>query len=243
VDPNAIVFTTHPQRPTPESLDWRQDDGYWTGSASMPRTAQQDNVAIHLYAPAYNSPSDPLLGPVFGYLDETHAYFPQDHFDQVVQAGGWTIGRKGDGYVALWSQRPTTWRSYDPSVVATRGMVRPFDLVATGGADNVWIVEVARRADAGSFATFVDRIAAAEVAVDAVDPTAQKVRYRSPSQGLLEFSHHGDLVVDGTIVPLGDHPRLGSPWGEVCHLGRFLALTEGDRSLAIDFEKGTREVS
>ena len=246
VDHDALVFTTHPSKPTPQSTDWGEDSGYWTGTASMPRTAQHHNVAIHIYAPAYVSPTDPVLGPIFGYEDETHAYFPQDHFDEVVQTGGWTIGRKGDGYVALWSHRPTVWRSYDPAVVATRGMVQPFDLVAEGSAENVWIVEVAQRADAGDFATFVDRIAAAPVEVTrpgGASADRQRARYVSPSQGELVFSGRDGLTVGGATVPLTEHPRLASPWGEVCHLGKYLALTEGDASLVIDFDKGAREVS
>jgi hypothetical protein len=245
LDPDAIVFTTHPFRPTPQSLEWRDDDGYWTGTASMPRSAQHHNVAIHLYAPAYVSPTDPLLGPVFGYLPETHAYFPQDRFDEVVQRDGWTFGRKGDGYVALWSQRPTTWRAYDPSVVATDGMVQPFDLVAEGGADNVWIVEVARRADAGDFAEFVDRVAAAEVEVTrpgGTEGNGARARYVSPSQGELVYSARGGLSVGGSTVPVGSHPRLASTWGDVCHLGTFLSLSDGPSSLVIDFDKGAREV-
>jgi hypothetical protein len=246
VDHDALVFTTHPTKPTPSSLDWSEDSGYWTGSASMPRSAQHRNVAIHIYAPAYASPTDDLLGPVFGYLDETHAYFPQDHFDEVEQTGGWTIGRRGDAYVALWSHRPTTWRAHDPSVVATRGMVQPFDLVAEGSADNVWIVEVARRADAGDFSSFVERIASAEV--DVTRPTGtsganQQARYVSPSQGELVYSGRHGLTVDGQRVVQADHPRLESPWGDVCHLGEFLSLADGDASLVIDFSTGAREVS
>ncbi len=241
LDPDAQVFTNHPSRPTPQSLDWREDSGYWTGSASMPRSAQHHNVGIHIYRPAYESPTDPLLGPVFGYLDETHAYFPQDHFDEVVQQDGWTFGRKGDGYVALWSQRPVTWREHEPSVVATRGMVKPFDLVAEGSARNVWIVEVGRRADAGTFDEFVAAVSAAPVEVSGSGtPT---VRYVSPSQGELVFGWSGALRVGGQTVPVGDHPRLDSPWGQVCHLGKFLALEHGGRSLVIDFEKGAREIS
>ncbi len=187
IDHDALVFTTHPQRPTPQSLDWREDSGYWTGSASMPSSVQQDNVAVHVYAPAYASPTDELLGPVFGYEHETHAYFPQDHFDEVVQVAGWTFGRRGDGYIALWSSRPTEWRAYDPAVVATNGMVQPFDLVAPGGADNVWIVEVGRRADHGEFADFVGAISAAEVEVTRPVGNQQRARYVSPSQGELEL--------------------------------------------------------
>ncbi|HLU41427.1 MAG TPA: twin-arginine translocation signal domain-containing protein [Microthrixaceae bacterium] len=242
IDHDALVFTTHPSKPTPQSLDWREDDGYWTGSASMPRSVQHHNVAIHLYAPAYHSPDDPLLGPIFGYLQETHAYFPQDHFDEVVQEAGWTIGRKGDGYVALWSERPTTWRTYDPEVVATRGMEQPFDLVAEGSAHNTWVVEVARRADAGAFADFVERITTAEIAMDRSTPGDPRLRYVSPSQGELRYSPRSGLTVEGEKVPVGGHPRLESPWGDVCHLGKFLALRDGDRSLVIDFDKGAREV-
>ena len=243
IDHHALVFTTHPQRPTPQSLDWREDSGYWTGTASMPSSVQQHNVAVHVYAPAYASPSDPLLGPTFGYEHETHAYFPQDHFDEVVQVAGWTIGRRGDGYIALWSHRPTQWRVHDPAVVATDGMVQPFDLVAPGGADNVWIVEVGRRADHGDFADFVDAISAAEVAVTRPVNNQQRARYVSPSQGELSYSRPEGLVVNGAPVAVGDHPRLESPWGEVCHLGKFLALNEGGHSLTIDFDKGVREVT
>ncbi len=242
IDPDALVFTTHPSTPTPQSLEWRDDEGYWTGSASMPRTAQHHNVAIHVYSPDYEPATDPLLGPIFGYLRETHAYFPQDHFDRVVQRDGWTIGQRGDGYIALWSMRPTVWRTYDPSVVATRGMTRPFDLVAEGSARNVWVVEVGRRADAGEFDEFVERVAAAPIAAEVAGRT-HRVSYASPSQGELVLTNRDGLLVDGVAQPLGDHPRLDSPWGQVCHLGTFLALDLDDRSLVVDFDTGAREIS
>ena len=242
IDPEALVFTTHPSQPTEQSTNWGDDEGYWTGSASMPRTAQHHNVAIHVYSPDYQPATDPLLGPVFGYLRETHAYFPQDHFDQVVQANGWTIGRRGDGYIALWSMRPTVWRSYDPAVVATNGLVQPFDLVAEGSARNVWVVEVGRRADAGGFDSFVDAITSAAIEAEVVG-RQHRVRYASPSQGELVLSHRDGFSVDGAAQQLGDHPRLDSPWGQVCRQGRFLALDRGDRSLVIDFDTGAREIS
>ncbi|MGI9577730.1 MAG: hypothetical protein ACR2OH_06005 [Microthrixaceae bacterium] len=243
IDHEALVFTTHPQKPTPQSLDWGKDSGYWTGSASMPSTVQHENVAVHVYQPAYASPTDELLGPTFGYEMETHAYFPQDRFDEVVQANGWTIGRRGDGYIALWSDRPTQWRVHDPAVVATDGMVQPFDLVAPGGADNVWIVEVGNRADHGEFANFVTAITTAEVEVARPVGNKALARYVSPSQGEISYSRPQGLVVGGAAVPVGKHQRLESPWGEVCHLGKFLALEEGGHSLTIDFEKGVREVT
>jgi hypothetical protein len=50
-----------------------------------------------------------LLGPYFSYLPFTRAWFPQDRFDEVRQANGWTLGRKGNGYVALWSEQGLVW--------------------------------------------------------------------------------------------------------------------------------------
>ena len=108
----------------------------------MPRSAQHERTAIHLYHPAWDKSTDDLLWAVFGYRDYTHAYVPQDHFDQVKQEGHWTVAERSGAYIALWSWRAPTWRTYDPKVYATRGMVKPFDLVAKGGANNVWIVEV-----------------------------------------------------------------------------------------------------
>lgn len=242
LDPDAVVFTTHPSTPTPQSLDWGEDDGYWTGTASMPRSAQWHNVAIHIYGPGYEAPTDDLLGDVFGYLQETHAYFPQDHFDEVIRAGGWTFGRKGDGYVGLWSHRPVQWRVHDPAVVATRGMVEPFDLVAPGAA-NVWICEVGRAADHGSFAAFTAALSAAPIEVDTHEGRL-RVRYVSPTQGELAWAgSRGPLTVDGQEHEPRGLPRHRSPFGEVCHLGRFLDVAEGGSRLRIDFDTGAREVS
>ena len=186
--------------------------------------------------PAYKSPTDPLLGPIFGYLNETHAYFPQDHFDEVVQTGGWTIGRKGDGYVALWSHRPTVWRIYDPAVVATRGWSSP----------STWSPRAARRTSGSSrwavaptratSSTFVDRDRRGRGRGDPPGGRPATVSEpgscRPPRASWCSRAARG-CSVGGAAVPVADHPRLESPWGEVCHLGRFLALTEGG-SLARD---------
>ncbi len=242
LDPRALVFTTHPTRGVPASLDWGRDSGYWTGTASMPRSAQRDRVGIHLYHPSYPSPNDPLLGPLFGYQPFTHAYFPTERFDEVVESGHWVLARKGDGYVALFSERATQWRDYDRDTEATDGMVEPFDLLAPGGADNAWIVEVGRAADHGSFAAFVSAITSATVQVSRA-PGQISVRYVSPTEGELRFSTRGGFTVDGVDTPLRDHPRHSSPWAEQCHLSRAFDIARGDARLQIDFATGARRVS
>ncbi len=220
IDPDALVFTTHPAAPDAASRSTgATTTDYWTGSASMPRSAQHHNVAIHVYSPRYDAADRPAARPgVRLPAARPTPTSPRTTSTRSSRRDGWTFGRKGDGYVALWSMRPTTWRSYDPTVVATRGLTQPFDLVAEGGARNVWIVEVARRADAGDFAAFVDAVAAAPIEAELTGGT-HRVRYRSPSQGELELSTGGGLRVDGDPRRLADHDRLESPWGDVCYLG------------------------
>jgi len=242
LDPEALVFTTHPTKPVKKSLDWASDSGYWTGTASMPRSAQVGRAAVHIYQPAYASPTDALLGPVFGYQPFTHAFFPLDRFDEVVEQDGWVLGRKGDGYVALWSERPTQWRQYDTATESTGGHTLPFDLVAPGGADNVWIVEVGRRADHGSFAAFVAAITSAEISVER-NGWEIGVSYASPTEGELRLGNRGGFTLDGVARELRDHPRHSSPWAEQCHLGKGFDISEGGARLQLNFETGGRKVS
>jgi hypothetical protein len=240
--PEAVVFTTHPSKGVPRSLDWGDDSGYWTGTASMPRSAQRDRAAIHVYSPAYASPTDAILGPYFSYQPFTHAFFPQDRFDEVVDQGGWVCARKGDGYVALHSDRPTEWRVYDPATEATGGHTLPFDLLAPGGPDNVWIVEVGRRADHGSFAAFVAAVTSATVEVNRL-PGSISVRYVSPTEGELRFSTPGGFQVDGVPTPLRDHPRHSSPWAEECALGEGFDIRQGGSRLQLNFTTAGRRVN
>ena len=245
--PDAIVFTTHPKNEPQVGTQWPDDDGYWTGTGSMPASAQQGRAAIHVYDPAFAAPgsSGPLA--MFNYLDETHAYFPQDHFDEVVNDGHWVFGRKGKAYVALWSERETEWRAAPPGTF-THGMTKPFDLVAPGSARNVWIVEVGDAAHDKSFGKFQAARRAAPITVEntGADPTRHVVTYASPAEGTLTFDvahgSPGQLTVDGAAQPIRDYPRFDNPWVQADFESRRFAIKDGDTSLVLDFDRGTRVV-
>jgi len=249
LDANALVFTNHPFRPIIASQDWGFDEeqgGYWTGEASIPRAAQHENVGIYVYAPQYPMRNAAPFG-YFRWEPYTHAYFPQDRFDEVVQQNGWTFGRLGDGYVALYSWRPTRWIAYDPAVYATDGMLEPFDLMADGGADNVWIVECGRAADWGSFAAFRMAIAAAEVVVTPLGPGQESgiadgfdVAYASPSRGRITFGWHAPLVVDGVEQPLRDFPRFDNPFAQVPFDASRVEIAAEGWGVRLDFAAGER---
>jgi hypothetical protein len=243
IDENAMVFTTHPMTEPAQTTVWDDDPtpGYWTGEASMPRSAQHRATAIHVYQPKWDESTDPLVWSVFEYRPFTHAYVPQDHFDEVRRSGNWTIAARDGGYIALWSWRPTTWREYDAAVVATNGLVKPFDLVAEGGADNVWIVEVGSDVG-GSLDDFVAAVTAIEPSV-VRDDTGFTVSWTSPSSGIVDFSSTGPFLVEGEEQPLGDFPRHESPWGGVEHLSRQYNLTAADSTWSADFDTMTRELA
>jgi len=253
--PNAIVFTTHPALPPATSTSWSDDGepgpGYWTGQASMPRSAQHENVGIHLYAPQYLLQGG-VARPLSTQQPFTHAFFPQDRFDEVVQDGHWVFGRKADGFVALWSWRTPAYLDYAGKGWATDGMTLPFDLVAAGGPDNVWIVECGRAADWASFADFRAAVAGSRVDVTPLGDHSTgvvsggfSVRFESPSQGLLTFGWSEPFTVRGAEVPLHEELRYDSPWARQAFNSRRTLILDGP-SLAtgygvwLDFEKGIR---
>ncbi len=241
IDPDTRVFTTHPMTEPAESDDWGDDDdpGYWTGEASMPRSAQFEKTAIHIYLPAYDETTDPLLGSVFRYRDYTHAYFPQDHFDEIREVDGWVFGAKDGGYVALWSWRPPTWRDYPPGV-PTNGMTQPFDLVAEGGPDNVWIVEVGTDAD-GPFDDFVEAVTGSAPVVDR-SADGFTVAWVSPSSGAVSFGWSEPFIVDGSEVPVAEFPRHESPWGTIDRLAMQHRWERASAVLELDFDTMERRI-
>jgi hypothetical protein len=253
LDERAIVFTTHPGNPpSPNAGDYLDHDRYWTGSATLPSSVQHDRVAIHRYEPAFASPTDDLLAP-FAYEPYTHAFFPTEHFDEVLAgpASGsgdihWTFGRRADGYVALWSWRPVAWRDHDPAEVFTNGLTGPFDLVAEDGADDVWICEVGDVDRWGSFEAFREAVLAAQVMVD--DPgwdgtgphAGFSVRYRSPSAGVIESGPDAPLRVDGAEVPIRHDARFDNPFTRIARGAIVVPIDDGAGGWVLDLGAGTR---
>ena len=245
LDEDAVVFTTLPGNQPRPGDRWVDADLYWSGTGAMPRSAQQGPAAIHLYTPRFAAPGPGPLA-AFDYLPFTHAYFPTERFDEVRQVGGWTLGRRGDGYVALWSWRPTTWRAHDPAVTFTNGLTQPFDLVAEGGADNVWISEVGDAATWGSFDAFAAAVTAAPVSVtprpvggDGL-PGGFDVAYGSPSSGELVFGTTGPFTAGGAEVALHREARFDNPFGTTEFGSTTVEIAEAGASLTVDTAAGTR---
>jgi hypothetical protein len=259
-DPDTLVFTQHPRVPVSSEDDASDNTSHWTGDGGIPRSAQVENVNISLYDPAYEGDGGVGSGSYsFTYEDYTHAWFPTEHFDEVVQQDGWTFGRKGDGYVALWSARPTEWRQYTDGEF-TRGLTEDFDLMAPGGPDNAWITEVADASDYDSFEDFVATITATDPVVTGIscppgvacttpDAGGITVSYDSPAQGTIAYSwdaskpvpEQAPLTVDGEEVDL--HPeglRWDAPYATAAFDDGVYSAELDGATLELDFTKGTR---
>ncbi|MGH0035502.1 MAG: hypothetical protein ACQGVK_10810 [Myxococcota bacterium] len=245
LDEQAMVFVTHPtyrpediQAPPYDGWSWSKRDesgagstgGRWTGDGALPRSAQFENVNVSIYQPAYA----PLPQLDFVYEDETHAYFPVAHFDEVVRDGHWTYGKRGDGYVALYSRNPVDWRSDQPEVFQNGGL--DFDLVAEGSASNVWIVELGSLDEwPGGFEAFQAAFDESLVHFPDVGEGPLEVVYDSPSQGTVSFGWEADLVVDGAAQPIADYARYDNPFVRTDFLDTRYEVSDGEYSLVLDF--------
>ena len=198
---------------------------------------------MSLYTPGFANPAPPL--DAFEYLPYTHAYFPQEKFDEVVQANGWTFGRKSSGYVALFSWRPVHWRTYSDPGIFTHGLRESFDLVADGGPDNVWLTQVGDAARFHDFAAFRAAVLAHAPQVtprpaNGSLPGGFDVTYQSPTEGAVGFGTTGSLTVKGAGVALDHGKRYDNPWALANFGATSITIADTDGTLTLDFARGTR---
>lgn len=176
--PRAIVFTNHPG----EYTEGTGRPDLWSGNKVMPRSLQYKNVNISIYRS-----DDPYAIPY------THAYFPVKEFDETVEVGGWLFARKGDGYCGLYSQNGYRW-SERPGYEQTECIC--------DGDRNIWLCQLGRKAEYGSFARFVAALIEATPSFE-----NDQIRYVSPF-GVLCCGWDGDFTCDGVPVSLRDYPRF-----------------------------------
>jgi hypothetical protein len=226
LSPTAVVFTMNPGG-SPK---------YWQGR--LPRVAQHRNVLVAIYdIPAQRPPGPrtifppdavgdavPSLAPSEEMLaGHTMAVFRRQAFDEVLQQGAWTFGRKGKGYVALWSRAATTWST--GNVLGGDGLIAP-------GLKNVWVCQVGREKVDGPWLQWTRKIAAAPL-----QATASSVRYHAPGVGEIDFGWEGPLRLDGKEVPLGEHDRFDNPYARVVYGRPRYELAHAGHRLVIDFTR------
>lgn len=201
----AIVYTNHPG-----SKDMKKSPNYWSGNEILPKAVQFKNVAICMY----NIPETHST-------DFSHAYFPVDEFDEVHLNGHWLFGRKGDGYVALYSQHK--------AVLSTdmRGVL--CDVIAKN-RKNVWICEMGSREEWEDFNQFVKVISATEVSTNGLE-----VNYQSPTQGEISVGWDIPFKVDKKEQPTRWLNRYENPYCVAPFNSLKIRINKGDKELVINY--------
>lgn len=219
--PDAVCFTTHPAMKNIKS------PSYWTGSGTLPRVAQVENVAMVVY----NVDLSPGLY-VSHECEFTHAWLPKDQFDAIVEDADsrWIFARKGDRYLALWIQNDYSWQE-EPGEDQDREILVP-------GTQCIYICELGSQAESGSFRRFRKAILAAPLFAEPLH-----VRYVSPSQGTLEFGWTGKLEHNGQEIALGNYPRFSNPYAEIPYNSATMRFECNDEWLELDWDANTRTAS
>jgi hypothetical protein len=218
-----VCFTTHPARPRDDAP--YSTPGYWTGCGTLPRVAQIDNVVIAIYKIATRRGLYLTNRLLF-----THAWLPRDRFDEVVEREGWVFARRGDGYLALRSQHPYRWQTAE-------GEDRDREVIVDG-VRNIWICELGRHADSGTFDHFIDGIIAARI-----EWRENWVAYESPSQGQLEWGWRGPLRRSGVPLFIADYGRYENRFVQAPLPADRLRVEANGQWLEVDWVQGERSSS
>ncbi len=155
-----------------------------------------------------------------------HAYFPTKAFDEWEIDGGWVFGKKGDGYVALYSYKPTWWKNN-------------YELRSLG-LKNAYICEMGSADEYNTFENFKTSIKQADIDITK-EKLGYNVCYNSPSQGIVTVAWNGPMQVGDETVDLGPYPRFENSY---CNqeFGTKITTIEFDKSrLELDFNTWTRD--
>ncbi len=88
LDNETPVFVNHPGGSS-DTTSLRP--GYWFGNGIIPAIKQEGNIIASIYLISEEHP-----------IHFTHAFWPNDRFEETISCNGWLFGRKKDGFIALW---------------------------------------------------------------------------------------------------------------------------------------------
>ncbi|MEO1444516.1 MAG: hypothetical protein AAFV33_29255, partial [Chloroflexota bacterium] len=155
----------------------------------------------------------------------SHAYFPTAQFDEWRIDGNWAFARKGDGYIALWSEGDLS--------LTQQGRHAMQELRSANGG-NVWLCHIGRHATDGDFAAFCDAVMAnVPVFVD------QQVAWQTPQGEKLWVGWNTGLSVNGTLQPRAqDYPLYENTYTQTAIGDETMTISHGGESVRLDLQNG-----
>jgi hypothetical protein len=210
--PDAIVFVTHPPSMSEKSS---HRPNFWHGNHILPRVAQWRDVLIAIHKLPEND-----------WLGFTHAYFPVYAFDEHLlrdSADGhpWAFARKEEGYLALTAAQGLA--------LITRG-TNAYRELRSRGQHNVWLCQMGRAAQDGSFGEFQERVLGLDVVWEGLSVGCATLRGDS-----LAFGWEGPLLVEGKEQPLAGFKHYENPYCVADWPASQMDIRFGDQLLRLEF--------
>ncbi len=138
----------------------------------------------------------------------------------------YTERRKGNGYVALYSQHEFQWRTNEQGAR---------DELRVTSSNNIWVCELGSRGVWKSLSRFSKAVAAAKISCNRLD-----MRYQSPSLGDISFGWEGPFRSGGKPVALHDYKRFDNAYCQSAFTSPRVRIKPGREELRLDFERGER---
>ena len=206
--PDAVVFVNHPACLNEDNA---HRPGCWHGNVILPRVAQWKDVLIAIH----KLPDDDWLG-------FTHAYFPRYAFDQRITLDGWAFARKGEAYIALTAAR---------GLELIKGGQNAYRELRSYGQHNIWLCQMGRKAEDGSFQDFREQVAQRSLTFDDLS-----VSYTSLRGDRLTFGWDGPFLVNGEAQPLHGFKHYDGPYAAAEWPASILAMGYGHQLVRLNLE-------
>ncbi|MEM6283897.1 MAG: hypothetical protein AAF787_17030 [Chloroflexota bacterium] len=210
LSPEAVVFTNAPGNVQEHG---HARPNFWAGSVTLPYVVMHERTVICMYQ--FND-----IGMGF-----SHAYFPTGYFDEWHIEGDWAFARKGDGYVALWSDGELS--------LTQRGRHAMQELRSANGG-NVWVCHIGRSAIDVDFSAFCDAVLA-----DTPEFADKHLAWQTPPGDVLRVGWNTGLTVNGEIQPRAqDYPLYDNPYTQTAIGDERMTISHGGESVTLDLQNG-----
>jgi len=210
------VFTTHPGWAAFSDIDRNFSPDYWVGNGIFPHSVQYKNVHISIYD----------LKKRKGFIEKkralfTHAYFPQDLFDEVILEDNYLFGRHKDTYIALIAKNKLEFNPEDNTDCIQQGEL------------TYWICILGDIEKDKSFEEFIQKTRS-----NKIEFTNKKLTIKSKDTYELEYNKDFKL---NNVPILTEYKRLESPYGDIERKPKEIRIQFQNKYLYLNYDKIIRE--
>lgn len=208
---NIHVFTTHPGAPFFDDNARNFSPSHWVGNGILPDSVQHQQIHMSIYK----------VNQRKGLLERSrqkmsHAYFPQEKFDEVVKKDHYVFGRIDDSYVALIGARPLTF-------------ISEVEIIQQGEI-TAWVCEMGSRETNLSFDDFIKSVENGNFSFK-----NQRLTYKT-----LELTYKGSFKVEGEEIN-HQYKRLETPYGVVERKPESYNIAFAGKSLSLNMQAMIRD--